>query len=334
MFRTVTLGLLVFVCGSSLANGQEWADKMFKIRRHDFGTVARNSKQEFAFELQNVYKEPIRITGVRASCGCTTPSVTKKNLGTWETGAVVAKFNTDSFLGQKSATLTVTIDKPYPAEVQLQVSGYIRSDVVFNPGVVDFGEIDPGTPVEKKVQLLYAGRDDWSVKDIRSNSEHVEVEMKPLARGGGRVNYELTVRLKDNAPAGFLSDHLYIVTNEGRGNIPLAVSGRVIPAVSVSPASLFMGSLEQNQSVTKQLIVRAKKPFRITGVKCDDPQFTFAPQDEAKELHIVPVTFTASAGGKIACKIQVETDLPGGLAEFVASATVSEAAPPQVANGN
>jgi hypothetical protein len=334
MLRTVTLSLLVICCGSSLAVGQEWADKMFKIRRHDFGTVARNSKQEFAFELQNVYKEPIHITGVRASCGCTTPSVTKKTLGTWETGAVVAKFNTDSFLGQKSATLTVTIDKPYPAEVQLQVSGYIRSDVVFNPGIVDFGEIDPGTVVEKKVQLLYAGRDDWSVKDIRSNSEHVEVEMKPLARGGGRVNYELTVRLKDNAPAGYLADHLYIVTNEGRGNIPLAVSGRVIPAVTVSPASLFMGSLETNQSVTKQLIVRAKKPFRITSVNCDDAQFTFAPQDEAKELHIVPVTFVANAAGKVACKIMIETDLPGGAAEFVASATVADAAPPQVANGN
>ena len=218
--------------------------------------------------------------------------------------------------------------------MQLQVSGYIRSDIVFSPGVVDFGEIDPGTPVEKKVQLAYAGRDDWSVKDIRSNSEHVEVEMKPLARGGGRVNYELTVRLKDNAPAGFLNDHLYIVTSEGRGNIPLAIAGRIVPAVTVSPASLFMGVMEPSQSVTKQLIVRAKKPFRITNVKCDDGQFTFAPQDEAKELHIVPVTFTANAGGKIACKIMIETDLPGGNAEFIASATVNDAAPPQVANGN
>lgn len=333
MLRTVTLGLLVAFCSSSLVVGQEWADKMFKIKRHDFGTVARNSKQVFEFELQNIYKEPIHITGVRASCGCTTPSITKQTLGTWESGAIVAKLNTDSFLGQKSATLTVTIDKPYPAEVQLQVSGYIRSDVVFSPGVVEFGETDPGVVVEKKVQLAYAGRDDWSVKDIRSNSEHVEVEMKPLARGGGRVNYELTVRLKDNAPAGYLSDHLYIVTNEGRGNIPLAISGRVMPAVTVSPASLFMGAMEQNQSVTKQLVVRAKKPFRITDIKCEDAQFTFAPQDEAKELHIVPITFTAGAAGKVACKIMIDTDLPGGAAEFVASATVSDAAP-QVANGN
>ena len=66
MLRTASLALVVVICGSSLAVGQEWADKMFKIRRHDFGTVARNSKQVFSFELQNIYKEPIHITGVRA----------------------------------------------------------------------------------------------------------------------------------------------------------------------------------------------------------------------------------------------------------------------------
>jgi hypothetical protein len=46
------------------------------------------------------------------------------------------------------------------------------------------------------------------------------------------------------------------------------------------------------------------------------------------------VTFVANAAGKVACKIMIETDLPGGAAEFVASATVADAAPPQVANGN
>ncbi|MCA9267219.1 MAG: DUF1573 domain-containing protein [Planctomycetales bacterium] len=325
MIRRVALFALVFSFLTAGAHAQEWADKMFKIRTHNFGTVARNSQQVFRFELQNIYKETVHISGVRASCGCTTPSVEKNTLATWENGAVVARFNTDSFLGQKSATLTVTIDQPFQAEVQLQVSGYIRSDVVLSPGAVEFGEVEPGTVPERKIQLTYAGRGDWQVEDIRSANDHLQVSMQPTGRGNGRVSYELTVRLKEDAPAGYINDYLHIVTNEGRNPIPLAVSGRVTPAVTISPASLFLGVIEPGRSVTRQLIVRAKKPFRIVNIHCDDKCFAFAPSDEAKPMHILPVTFTADQAGKIACTIAIETDLPGGSAEFVASATVNNA---------
>ncbi len=324
MYRSASIAVLLLLGLTTFAPGQEWAEKMFKIRKHEFGTVARNSQQVFEFELQNIYKEDIHIAGVRASCGCTTPSISKQTLKTWEKGAIIAKFNTDSFLGQKSATLTVTIDKPYRAEVQLNVAGYIRSDVVFNPGIIEFGEVEPGTSAEKKVNVAYAGNSNWQITDVRSNNDHVEVEMAESGRGNGRVNYQLTVRLTDNAPAGYLNDHLYILTSDGKTAIPLAMSGRVMPAVTISPASLFMGALKQGETATKQLIVRAKKPFQIKKIDCDNQSFTFAASDESKALHVIPVTFKADTAGKVACRITIETDLPGGTADFVASATVVE----------
>lgn len=324
VYRSTAIAVLLWLGLTTFASSQEWANKMFKIRKHEFGTVARNSQQVFEFELQNIYKEDIHIAGVRASCGCTTPSISKQTLKTWEKGAIIAKFNTESFLGQKSATLTVTIDKPYRAEVQLNVAGYIRSDVVFSPGAIEFGEVEPGTSVEKKANVAYAGSNNWQITDIRSNNDHVEVEMAESGRGNGRVNYQLTVRLTDDAPAGYINDHLYILTSDGKTAIPLAMSGRVLPAVTISPASLFMGSLKPGETATKQLIVRAKKPFRIRNILCDDDSFSFQPSDEAKALHVIPVTFTADTAGKIACRIAIETDLPGGTADFVASATVAE----------
>ena len=331
MLRTTTIAAVILVAGSSFVHGQEWAEKMFKVRAHEFGTVARNSQQVFQFELQNIYKEDIHISGVRASCGCVTPSITKDTLKTWETGAIVAKYNTDSFLGKKTATITVTIDKPFHAEVQLTAGGYIRSDIVFNPGAIHFGEVEPGTSLEKKVNLGYAGNTNWAITDVRSNYDHLEVSMDETGRGNGRVNYQLSVVLKDDAPAGYINDYLHLVTNEGNKTIPLAVSGRVLPAVTISPASLFMGTLEPGASATKQLIVRAKKPFRIENIRCNDENFTFTPSEEAKALHIVPVTFTADESGKIAVRIAIDTDLAGGTAEFVASATVTDG--PRVAEG-
>jgi hypothetical protein len=40
---------------ASQAVAQDWARQMFRVTTHDFGTVPRGSKQEFAFEYTNLY---------------------------------------------------------------------------------------------------------------------------------------------------------------------------------------------------------------------------------------------------------------------------------------
>ena len=70
-----------------MASAQQWAYKMFgETTSHDFGTVARAAKSDYVFEMQNIYKETIHISGVRASCGCATPRIVKPTLETWEKG--------------------------------------------------------------------------------------------------------------------------------------------------------------------------------------------------------------------------------------------------------
>jgi hypothetical protein len=327
VLRSLLLTLLMLLIGASSAAAQEWAKKMFKTTNHNFGNVARGAKAEFAFELTNSYEEDIHIAGVRTSCGCTTPTITKPWLKTWEKGAIVAEFNTRSFLGHKSATITVTIDKPYFAEVQLTVEGFIRSDVVFDPGAIDFGEVDEGATVEKSVAVSYAGRSNWQIMDVRCANPYFEVELNERQRTTGRVVYDMLVRLLPAAPAGFIHDELTIVTDDQQlRNIPLTVEGHVASPLSVSPASLFLGVLEPGQTVTKQLVVRGKQPFKIVGVKCPDGCFEFKTTGDAKKLHFIPVTFTAGANpGKVAETIEIQTDLGDGLsAACVATATISQ----------
>ncbi len=81
--------------------GQEWARKMFKVTEHDFGTVAAGAKAEYRFVFENLYLEEVHVAGVRTSCGCTTPSIENPTLKTYEKGAIVAKFNTPLFRGQR-----------------------------------------------------------------------------------------------------------------------------------------------------------------------------------------------------------------------------------------
>jgi hypothetical protein len=325
------LALLLAVALPSVVSAQQWAEKMFSQTKHDFGTVARGAKAEYEFEVENIFKEDVHIASVRSSCGCTTPSITKNTLKTYEKGAIVAKFNTSSFLGHRSATITVTIDKPYYAEMQLQVAGFIRSDVVFEPGVINLGQMEQGAGGEAQVKVTYAGRENWNIKDILSNNSNFEVELSEPARGRGQVVYTMTVRLKPDAPAGHINDQLTLVSDDVRNEtIPLQVEGRVMSLLDVSPAALLIGAVDPGQKVTKQLVVKSKQKFKVTEVKCaagDCFQFKLPDSDQAKTLHLIPVTFTAGdEPGQFSTKICIETDL-GYKCECVASGSIRGSEP-------
>ncbi len=335
MIRTSLFTLLCLVCASSGLSAKEWAQKMFKVTKHDFGHVAHGSKTDFAFEITNCYQEDVHIADVTTSCGCTTPTISKNTLKTWEKGAIIATFNTRSYSGQRSATIKVIIDKPFYAEVQLTVAGYIHNDVDFEPGSVAFGDVDQGTAAQKELTVTYYGRSPWQIKDVRSANDHLEVELGDPIKQADRIIYKMSVRLKDDAPAGYLHDTLSLVTDDERlPTVPVSVEGRVIPPLTVSPSSLFVGVLEPGTTVTKQLVVRAKKPFKILAVKCSDEAFQFKTGSEAKTVHLVPVTFKAGdKPGEIEQSIEIETDLPiGGKTSCLARGTIQGETPAEPAD--
>ncbi len=300
---------------------------MFKTTSHDFGTVAKGSKAEFDFELQNIFEEDIHIAGVRSSCGCTESRITKQTLKTWESASIHAVLNTRSYTGSRGATLTVIIDRPYYAEVQLTVRGYIRSDVLFTPGSVSFGDVEQGRVAEQTISVSYAGRSDWAITDVRSANPSFEVELTDGPRSSGRVAYSMLVRLKGDAPAGYLQDQLTIVTNDPyKGTVDLPVEGRVVAPLTVTPASLYLGVVRPGETVQKRLFVKGSKPFRIVSIECDGDCFKFQTTDQATAAHLVPVQFTAGGTpGKISQKIEIKTDLgPNAITTCMASATIAD----------
>jgi len=311
------------------AVAQEWANKMFSATSHNFGTVAKGSKTEYRFVFRNIYKEELHVVGVRTSCGCTSPEVTVRNLKTHETGEVVAKFNTRTFLGQHGATLTVTFDKPYYAEVQLRVAGNIRGDVTFEPAFVDLGNVDLGKGAERSVRVTHVGSTPWEIKDVRSANANFEVSLSKPTHSSNQSAYDLTVRLKPEAAAGYVNGQLILVTDDPRAaQIPMDVEGRVVAEVTVSPQLLALGTVEPWASVTKNIVVRANRPFCVTGVSCSDGCLTCEPKTTAATVHILPVTFAAgSMSGKVERQLKISTDLgEGAVPAVTVQATVEQPA--------
>ena len=306
---------------------EDWAQKMFKVTEHDFGTIARGAKAQYAFVFTNLYQEDVHVARIRTTCGCTTPRVEGDSLKTAEKGAVISSINSKSFLGRQASTITVTFDKPSYAEVQLKIKVFVRTDVLLEPEGVTLESVDQGAGSERTISVSYTGRDDWRIVEVKSGNPYITGEVAETARGGRQVAYALTVRLDKNAPPGPIREYLTLVTNDEKSSqIHALVEGEVLSEVSVSHATLFMGVLKPGETATKQVAVKGTKAFRITSVSADCICLQVAAPTESppKNLYLIPVTFVASSEGRIAKTIRIETDASAIARELPVYAAVAQ----------
>ena len=86
-----------------------------------------------------------------------------------------------------------------------------------------------------------------------------------------------------------------------------------------------MGIVQPGQAVTKLLVVKGARPFRVLSITCEDKAFKFgAAGGEAKLVHVIPVTFVAgNTEGKVTKTIRIVTDLGQASPELSAYAVIS-----------
>jgi len=298
-------------------------DAMFPVKSHNFGDVAVASKTEFQFPIHNTTGRTLHIREVRTSCGCTSPVVETHYIEPGQTGSILAKFNTATHRGQKGANLTVVVDQPFYAEVRLRVDGYIRQDLVFHPGAIDFGKQPRGRQLTQMAKIIYAGRSDWAVVDVLTSKPWISIEVKQESITGQNSVYLMTVNLAPDAPAGFFRDELVVVTNDrSRPRIPFVISGELESELTISPQSIAGGSVKPGEAIEKKLVIRGKDPFVIDSIEAKGWEVSFDPVDEAKTTHIINVRFAPNgdAVGQISSPVIVKTT--GGMSA-TSSATLT-----------
>ena len=278
--------------------------------------------------LTNNFAADVHISDVQSSCGCTTPRIANPLLKPYEKGSIVAHLNSGAYLGQRHATITVTFDKPAYAQAQLQVAALVHGDVLFDPDSIDLGAIDQGVVANGKLIAYRSGHIDWKLQEAKCDDPHLSCQLVERARQDNQVWYELRVRLDKTTPCGYINDQVLLATNDPQmPQIPVAVEGQVLAAINVSPASLFLGTLQPGEKATRQLVVYGRKPFRLLSVKGEAGYFELPPPEDspAKTVHVVPITFVAGAErGRVAKTIHISTDAGGASTDVSTYAIVTE----------
>lgn len=294
------------------AQDTPWAKKMFNESKHDFGVVARGADTQYRFKVKNIYKETVHISNVTTTCGCSAASPTKRTLKTYDTAEIVVTMNTERFTRRKDSNLIVTFDQPYYARVTIPITAYIRTDVVLNPGAAIFGAVQQGKSARRDIAIAYAGRADWKIKAVKPSSKYVAASIRETSRNGGQINYTLSVTVDGKAPVGTLREQVVLVTNDANGpHVPVAVTARVESDITVTVASL--GTVSAGKAKVFNVVVRGRKPFRITKLGCPGSPDCFQAKlaDKTRIVHVVPVTFTPPKNKNGAFKMTLELTVAG-----------------------
>jgi Protein of unknown function (DUF1573) len=323
-FALPVLVTLAVGCPWSAGAG-DWTDVVFPERSHEFGTVARGSKVRHSFKLINSTNQEVHIASWKTKCGCTDVKVGARDIPPGTQTVIEAVIDTTNFKDYKASGLTLFLDKPTPASVDLNITCFIRTDVTLNPGQVDFGVVNRSKNPKLELSLAYSGaQPNWAVTEMRTISDHMVAELKEQGRSpGGQVNYVLTATLKPSAPVGIFKDEITLKTNDpNTPTIPVSVSAVVQSNVIVSPSVINFGTVKAGQTIQKTVLVRSAQPFQLTEIKPGQPDLTVPETAPAsKGLHSLVLTFKVPGRpGPYNTTVEFETDLkdepPARLSAF------------------
>lgn len=284
------------LASSAAAADPKWAEKMFEKLTHDFGVVARGSDVNYRLKLKNTFEETVHIAEVRTTCGCSAGEPSQETLQSLEEAYITIKLDTRKFTRRKDSNLIVVFDRPLAGRVQIPLTAYIRTDVVIEPGSVQFDEIDRDKKNERTLKIAYAGRDDWTIREVKTQSDFVVAEVKETDRSTGRASYELIVRLTDKTPVGPLRQLITLVTDDAKSpHVPLLVEGNVTPDIKVTPSVVSLGTVRPGQTIPTRVVLQGRKPFEVTAVTCLRAKDVFQVRLplRAALVQIIPLTVTA-----------------------------------------
>lgn len=319
--RSGMIGLALFwmIGGWAMAGSDSgWADALFRERAHDFGAVPRGATVRHGFTLTNSLNEPLTIVNLRPSCGCTSGRASVSTVPPGGKAVIEAALDTTNFVNKKNTTLFVSLVSASgkQGEIGLGLSVQILSDVVLNPGTIDFGSVPRGKEVTRTLTIDHMASTAWKAEKMVSSSKAIDAWLDETLRDPRGVQYRLTVRLKPDVPAGLIRDEIRIHTNDPEGRVvPVLVTGQVLGDLSATPTILALGRVPNNGQAHGRYLVKGSRPFQVVAIEGQGNGFSIDEvEGGSKPVHVLNVSYKTGPNttlGDVRQVFRIVTDLAG-----------------------
>lgn len=223
--------LFLFFSSNAVAQGV----LQFDVDSFDFGTVEEGNKAEKTFTFKNTGNQPIILSNVRASCGCTTPAWTREPVMPGQTGKIEVSYNSAGRPGAFNKTITITSNATEATKV-LTIRGNVVSDPANDPKMtierttVALGKIKKGEAVTYKISFKNDGKKQLQVHNLTSKCKCVKLVGRATAEAGETKELEIVIT---PTQTGAFEDDIVIYTNSrSQGTTTIKLTGTVVEGSS------------------------------------------------------------------------------------------------------
>ncbi|RFZ85354.1 DUF1573 domain-containing protein [Mucilaginibacter terrenus] len=122
MICAVFLGI-AFTANTAMAQSDNKAEFKFNEEKHDFGKIPQGVPVTTVFEFTNVGQEPLILSEVRPTCGCTIADYTKTPVLKGAKGTIKITYNAVALSGFNK-TIVVTSNAKTPTKY-LNITGEV-----------------------------------------------------------------------------------------------------------------------------------------------------------------------------------------------------------------
>ncbi len=217
--------LILFLLFSTTAMFAQLLGPKVGVQQSDynFGTIKQGDIVQHTFLITNNGGDLLKIEDVKASCGCTAASPSKKELMPGESANIDVTFNSKGRKGPQTKIVTVTTNDTDKPTVSLTIRGNIVIDQVneSNAGAKiffaetqhDFGKVKSGEKVEYTFKFDNKGTQPLVIKDVKTSCGCTAAvvsksTIKPGEQGSIKVDFDTKNREGRN------SKSITIVSND------------------------------------------------------------------------------------------------------------------------
>ena len=104
---TILLAGFAFLASAQEEEPMTGPKIVFSEKSFNFGDITQGEKVEHVFEFENVGNEPLILSDVRTTCGCTAPEWPREPVAPGKTAKVKVVFNSAGKMGMQNKVITV-----------------------------------------------------------------------------------------------------------------------------------------------------------------------------------------------------------------------------------
>ncbi len=215
---------------------------------HDFGAVAPGSISTAIFKFSNKGEGVLTISDITKTCGCTVPTLDKKEYAPGEEGTITVAYSADRGTGVRTRKLFIVSNDPVNTRFELTIKASIAQKIVYEPEKLDFA-IKGVKAGAAELTLKSADDSNFAIKAISSTGEAVSAEFDPNKTA---ARFVLKTKIDTQKTAASSSGQLEITTTHPECPT-VTVPFSVLPRFKLDPPAINILSAEGGKAVDKDL---------------------------------------------------------------------------------